>query len=168
MSDELEEDLKATLQCSDALEICMAMEREGIVYYEQAARRVNNDKVRQVLTHLARQEKDHARSLQDKFQFLRPAVQRRTSAKPEVERFIRDHILGQVFPTAEGKDPEGLIRTDLDAVDIGIRSEQNSIRILERLMAQVTKIDVRTVFSHLMVEEKKHLEELEALKAELT
>ena len=168
MSDQLSEELRTTLQCSDALEICLAMEREGIAYYERAARQVSRDKVRQVLTHLAGQEKDHARSLQEKSQFLQPAVQRRTPAKPEVERFIRDYITGKVFPTAEGKDPEGLIRTDSDAVDIGIRSEENSIRILESLMAEVTKIDVRTVFSHLMAEERRHLEELQALKAELT
>jgi rubrerythrin len=145
----------------------MAMEREGIAYYEKAARKVSNAKVRKVLTYLARQEKDHARSLQEKSQFLQPAVQRRAAAKPEVQRFIHDHILGKVFPDGAGKDSEDLIRTDSDAVDIGIQSEKKSIEVLERLMAQVTKIDVRTVFSHLMAEEKKHLTELEALKAKL-
>lgn len=167
MSYELGEDLKGVLQCSDALEICMAMEREGIAYYEKAARMVSNEKAREVLTRLAGEEREHARALQDKSRFLQPAVQRRAASKPEVRRFIHEHILGKVFPDEPGRNPEALIRTDAEAVDIGIQSEKNSIRILERMLEQVTKIDVRTVFSHLMAEEKKHLQELQALKAEL-
>ncbi|CCQ91932.1 putative Rubrerythrin-like protein [Nitrospina gracilis 3/211] len=165
MTTSLGEDLRTTLQCSDAVQICMAMEREGIAYYERAARNVNDDRVRQVLEHLADQEKDHARTLQEKSRFLQPAVQRRTPEKPEVQRFIRQQILGKVFPETRRDRPQSW--TDAEALEIGIQSEKNSIQILEGLIEQVTKIDVRTVFSHLVVEEKKHLEQLQALRAQL-
>ncbi|CAI2717312.1 ferritin family protein [Nitrospina watsonii] len=165
MGTDLGDELKVSLQCSDALEICMAMEREGIAYYEKAVRRTTDERVRQVFQRLAGDERDHARTLKEKSIFLQPAVQRRTPEKPEVQQFIRQQILGKVFPDAESQDASRW--TDAEALEVGIQAEQNSIEILERLIAQVTKIDVRTVFSHLLAEEKRHLEQLQALKVEL-
>ncbi|MCF8719674.1 ferritin family protein [Nitrospina gracilis] len=165
MTTDLGDDLKTTLQCSDAVQICLAMEREGITYYERTARQATDPRVRQVLEHLAGQEKDHARVLQEKSRFLQPAVSRRSPEKPEVQQFIREQILGKVFP--ESSREQAPAWTDAQALEVGIQSEKNSIEILERLIRQVTKIDVRTVFLHLVVEEKRHLEQLQALKAEL-
>ena len=60
------------------------------------------------------------------------------------------------------------VSTDLEALEIGIQSEKRSIEILEHLLGDERKIDVRAIFSHLLAEEKKHLAALEELKKELS
>ena len=55
-------------------------------------------------------------------------------------------------------------KNDIEALDYGIKAEKRSIKILTRLLADEKKLDVRAIFLHLMVHEKKHLTLLEDLK----
>ena len=50
----------------------------------------------------------------------------------------------------------------------GIDAEMRSIEVLSQLMASEKKVDVRMIFNHLLVEEKKHLAVLEEIKKELS
>ena len=43
-----------------------------------------------------------------------------------------------------------------------------SIEVLSQLIAREEKMDVRMIFNHLLVEEKKHLSALEEIKKELS
>ena len=43
-----------------------------------------------------------------------------------------------------------------------------SIEVLSQLIAREEKMDVRMIFNHLLVEEKKHLAVLEEIKKELS
>ena len=73
-----------------------------------------------------------------------------------------------MFPTpAEYKSKACMIKTDLEALNIGIDSEKKSIEVLSQLVASEKKMDVRVIFNHLLVEEKKHLIALEELKQTL-
>lgn len=155
-------------QCYDAVEVCMAIEREGISFYEQAAKKVDDPKVRDIFRRLAREEKEHSRLLQSKGKYLQPALSKRTPVNEEVVRFIQNEVKGKVFPLKEGKTADiPDLKSDAEAVEFGIESERRSIEVLERLLEAERKIDVRTVFCHLMVEEKKHLAALQQLKTEL-
>lgn len=58
-------------------------------------------------------------------------------------------------------------KSDMDALEFGIESEKRSIEILSSLLENEKKLDVKAVFSHLMVEEKKHLVLLEDLKKKI-
>ena len=55
-------------------------------------------------------------------------------------------------------------KSDVEALEYGIESEKRSINILSQLLENEKKLDVKAIFSHLMVEEKKHLALLEGLK----
>ena len=55
-------------------------------------------------------------------------------------------------------------KNDIEALDYGIKAEKRSIKILTQLLADEKKLDVRAIFLHLMVDEKKHLVLLEDLK----
>ena len=59
-------------------------------------------------------------------------------------------------------------KNDIQALEYGIDSEKRSIQILSNLLANEKKLDVRIIFAHLVVEEKKHLLLLEELRATLT
>ena len=62
----------------------------------------------------------------------------------------------------------GTAGNDLEALEIGIEAEKRSIEVLEQLIKREKKIDVRAIFSHLVVEEKRHLAALEELKQSLS
>lgn len=161
--------LSINFQCYDAMEVCMAIEREGISFYEQASKKVTDPKVRDIFRRLAREEKEHSKLLQDKSKYLRPALSKHSPFNEEVRQFIQSEVRGKVFPLKEGRNPDlPAIATDVQAVEVGIESERRSIQILEQLLEAERKIDVRAIFCHLMAEERKHLEALEQLKSELT
>ena len=50
-------------------------------------------------------------------------------------------------------------------MEFGIESEKRSIKVLNGLLLSEKKLDVKAIFAHLMVEEKKHLVLLEEMKA---
>jgi rubrerythrin len=59
------------------------------------------------------------------------------------------------------------IQSDKQALELGIESEKRSIEVLQELLGKEKKLDVKVIFSHLLVEEKKHLSLLEDLKKQL-
>ncbi len=153
-------------QCGDAIQVCIAIEREGISFYEQAIKKAKDSRVKDVFRRLGRDERDHSKALQAKWKHLQPAVNKRSPTNEEVNRFIQNEVKGKVFDMDSLQVPE--MKTDLEAVEFGIASEKRSIEVLGYLLNAERKIDVKAIFSHLLVEEKKHLSDLEALKAELT
>ena len=163
------EDLSNSFQCIDALEVSLSIEKQGFLYYDKAAKSAVDPRVRNIFKRLADDEKEHIQSLQSKARFLQPALKSKTSRREnKVESFIKNKILGKVFPApVEYKSKTCMAETDLEALNIGIDSEKKSIEVLSQLVAGEKKMDVRVIFNHLLIEEKKHLMVLEELKQAL-
>jgi rubrerythrin len=158
--------VKASFQCMDAIEISLHIEKEGLFFYESAGKRVENPKVRDMFSSLADEEREHIQTLQEKAKFLQPAIASRTRSKEHLQRFVGEELKGKIFP--DFKDPAAQnIQSDKQALDLGIESEKKSIEVLQGLLEKEKKLDVKAIFSHLLVEEKKHLSLLENLKKEL-
>jgi rubrerythrin len=156
-----------SLQCIDAIEVSLCIEKQGLAFYEKAVKGAVDVRVREMFSRLAEEEKEHIQSLQTKARFLRPAVVKNSiSRKSQVHAFIAEELEGKVFPV-QGAEP-GTAGNDLEALEIGIEAEKRSIEVLEQLIKREKKIDVRAIFSHLVVEEKKHLAALEELKQSLS
>ena len=154
-----------TFQCIDAIEVSLHIEKQGLVFYEKASGLVTDPRVKQIFTQLAKEEKEHIQTLNVKAKFLQPAVSKRYEIRRQVDTFIAYELSGKVFPLVTGHGADiGDIKSDLEALDVGIESEKRSISVLTKLMKEEKKIDVRAIFSHLIVEEKKHLEALEEIK----
>ena len=58
----------------------------------------------------------------------------------------------------------GEFANDTEVLDFGIEAEKRSIKLLAQLLENEKKLDVRAIFLHLLVDEKKHLVLLEDLK----
>ena len=160
----MEQERPRNFQCIDAIKVSLSIEKEGLGFYEKAGQSVANKQVREVFLRLANEERDHIKTLNEKARFLQPAVQRK-SETGNISNFISSYLEGRVFPTFSEED----FRCDgkegsLKAVDLGIESEKRSIEVLNELLINEKKIDVRAIFMHLVVEEKKHLEILETLR----
>ena len=152
-----------SLQCIDAIEISLFIEQEGLAFYEKAARNVLDSKVKHMFLRLAEEERIHIQTLQTKIQFLQPAISGKEKTQRRVDSIVREQIQGKIFPTFELK-AVNKFKNDVEALDYGIESEKRSIETLARLLENEKKLDVKAVFLHLMVEEKKHLALLKDLK----
>ena len=165
----MEPDAKATsnsFQCIDALEVSLSIEKQGFIFYDKAAKSATDPRVRAIFSRLADEEKEHIQSLQNKARFLQPIfTQKSFSRESKAENFIKNKLEGKVFPVP-GYD-KGKVKSDLDALNVGIESERKSIEVLSQLINDEKKMDVRMVFNHLLAEERKHLVALEELKVVL-
>jgi len=158
--------VSSSFQCVDAIEISMFIEKEGLSFYEKAAKRVLEPSVKNMFLRLAEEEREHIQILQTKLQFVKPALSNKGGKKGSLSSFIKEELEGKIFPTYENVVEE--FKNDLKALEYGIDSEKRSVEILNNLLANEKKLDVKTIFAHLVVEEKKHLLLLENLKANLT
>ena len=157
---------RTSFQCMDAMEISLCIEKEGLFFYESAGKKVQDPKVREMFSRLAGEEREHIQILQEKSQFLQPAIANRNRPKERLGRFMGEELKGKIFPGLNDSAMKN-IKSDKQALELGIDSEKRSIAILQELLEKERKLDVKAIFSHLMVEEKKHLSLLEDLKQQL-
>ncbi len=155
-----------SFHCVDAIAVSLCIEKQGLNFYEKAAKKAKDPQVKKMFQHLADEEKEHIQTLQAKARFLQPVLQKKSSSRQHVDNFIALELKGKVFPDIksgrDGKIPD--FATDAEALELGIQSEQRSIQVLSDLLVHEKKLDVRTIFLHLLAEEKKHLAGLEELK----
>ena len=161
----VKESRDTSFKCVDAVEISLFIEKEGLAFYEKAAKNSLDSRVKDMFLRLAEEERIHIQTLQNKIQFLKPAISGKGKTRNPLGTFASKEIKGKIFPTFELK-AVNKFKNDVEALDYGIESEKRSIEILTRLLENEKKLDVKAVFSHLMVEEKKHLALLEDLKKE--
>ena len=155
-----------SFHCIDAIAVSLCIEKQGLNFYEKAARKAKDPQVQKMFQHLADEEKEHIQTLQAKARFLQPVLQKKSSSRNQIDNFIAGELKGKVFPDikggTDGKIPD--FSSDAEALELGIQSEQRSIQVLSELLMNEKKLDVRTIFLHLLAEEKKHLAGLEELK----
>ena len=155
---------RASFQCMDAIEISLFIEKEGLFFYEMASKKIQNPEVREMFSRLADEEREHIQALQEKSRYLQPAIVGRNRSKEHLTRFIDEELKGKIFPAMKTSQD---VDSDKQALEIGIESEKRSIEMLQSLLEKEKKLDVKAIFSHLLVEEKKHLLMLQDLKAKL-
>ena len=166
-SEVLKDFTSTSFQCVDALEISLFIEKEGLAFYEKAAKNVFDSRLKDMFLRLAEEERMHIQTLQTKAQFLQPAISGKAKTRRRLDSFLSEQIKGKIFPTLE-LQVVNKFKNDTEALDYGIKAEQRSIETLNRLLENEKKLDVRTVFLHLLVDEKKHLALLEGLKEKLS
>jgi len=153
-----------SFQCIDAIEISLFIEKEGLGFYEKAAKNVLDPRVKDIFLRLAEEEREHIQVLQTKVKFLKPAISVKGKSKSKVDSFIKNELEGKIFSTSENKLAKKFTNAE-EALNYGIESEKRSIEVLNSLLSNEKKLDVKTIFAHLVTEEKKHLALLEDLKA---
>ena len=155
-----------SFQCIDAIEISLFIEKEGLGFYEKAAKNVTDPRVRDIFLRLAEEERDHIETLQTKVQFLRPAISGKGKVKTRADAFVNEELKGKIFPSSDAETVQKY-KNDVEALEYGIEYEKRSINFLTQLLDKEKKLDVKTIFSHLIVEEKKHLALLEGLREKI-
>ena len=155
-----------SFQCMDAIEISLFIEKEGLGFYEKAAKNVSDRRVKDIFLRLAEEEREHIQILKTKLQFLKPVISVRGKATRKIDLFVKEKLEGKIFP-ASANDLVKKFKNDFEALDYGIESEKRSIEVLNNLLFNEKKLDVKSIFAHLVAEEKKHLALLEELKTKI-
>ena len=150
----------------DAIEISLFIEKEGLGFYEKAAKNVSDRRVKDIFLRLAEEEREHIQILKTKLKFLKPVISVRGKATIKIDLFVKEKLEGKIFP-ASANDLVKKFKNDFEALDYGIESEKRSIEILNNLLFNEKKLDVKSIFAHLVAEEKKHLALLEELKTKI-
>ena len=58
--------VRTSFQCVDAIEISLCIEKEGLLFYESAGKKVQDPQVRDMFSRLAGEEREHIQTLQEK------------------------------------------------------------------------------------------------------
>jgi rubrerythrin len=155
-----------SFQCLDAIEISLYIEKEGLSFYEKAAKNVSDPRVKNMFTLLAEEEREHIQTLQTKVRFLQPVISGKGKTRKHLDFFVSNELKGKIFSVIETKAVQKF-KSDMEALEFGIEAEKRSIEILSSLLENEKKLDVKAIFSHLMVEEKRHLALLKDLKKKI-
>ena len=96
--------------------------------------------------------------------FLQPAISGSKEKSGCNSTYLSaNELKGKFFPVSDTKMMQKF-KSDMDALKYGIKSEKSSTEFLSSLLEKEKKLDVKAVFSHLMVRGKKHLALLKDLK----
>jgi len=136
-----------------ALKDAIQMEVEGRQFYQEAARKVKGDGVRQIMEYLAESEKYHI----DKFQEIYENLEKDSAwtegmaafAPPRHEPFVCVLAMNKEDQEAGGKD-------DLEALRTGLKMEQCSIDYYTRLAKEATHPLARRFLMSVAHEERGH------------
>lgn len=153
---------------AEVLKIAINMEGEGLAFYSSLAKSVKDAKVKEIFSILADEEEDH---LDD----FKKAYNELTSSQDSsqgyddytVDEYIRHLVETGVFTQKdEVKRLTAKIKTDLDALRIGIQAEKDAILFYTEASKNTKNKEGQKTFEFLASEEKKHLKLLaDLLKA---
>ncbi|MFC1935313.1 ferritin family protein [Chloroflexota bacterium] len=139
-----------------ALDEAMETEREGIKIYEEAAAKVQDAKAKEIFLMLADAEQQHLSDIE--------------GMKRDVSYTYSTHAWKGDFSSEIGREIEAIGRqylpksndeifsaSALDAVDMGIKVERDSIAFYSDAQNRVTEPGVAYLFNILLVKERVHL-----------
>ena len=146
------------------IQFAASIEQRGVQLYTAAAGKVNQEAARNILLHLAEQEKKHEAT----FRRLYMDITENRKAVPqaiddEAAGYISALVSAEVFPAKDDAFLKG-IETLSDCLAAGIKTEKNSILFYQELISFGWDADSKQTLNSILQEEKKHLVQLKDLE----
>lgn len=144
---------------AEALKIAINIEEEGLEFYSILMKSTKDDKAKDVFSKLASAEKKHLALFQKVYlDITSPANPVQGCEDYTVDLYLKDLVDTGIFTKkGEARRLIAEIKTDIDALKIGIQAEKDSILYYTEA-AKNTKYEAgRKAFEQLANEEKKHL-----------
>ena len=144
---------------AEVLTIAVNMEEEGLAFYSSLAKSVKNAQVKAIFSILADEEKDHLNNFQKVYnEITTPRDSEQGCEDYTVDEYIRHLVETGVFTQkGEVKRLTAEIKTDLDALRIGIQAEKDAILFYSEAAKNTKNKEGQKAFKFLASEEKKHL-----------
>ncbi len=144
---------------AEALKIAINVEEEGSEFYSAIMNNTNDSRVKEVFSKLASDEKEHI----NRFQKIYAEISSQANSTREFEEDTVDLYLKHLIDTGifsrkgEAKRIAGEIKTDIDALKIGIQAEKDAILYYSEAAKNTKHSAGKKVFELLINEEKEHL-----------
>ena len=155
---------------AEALKIAVNIEGEGLEFYSILRKNTKDPKTKEIFSKLASDEKDHLA----RFQKAYLEITSPTSTVQSCEDYTVDLYLKYLVDTGvfaqkgEARRLAKEIKTDVDALKIGLQAEKDSILYYTEAAKNTRFNTAKQTFEQLAIEEKKHLkllaEQLKVLK----
>jgi rubrerythrin len=150
---------------AEVIEMAKDIEKKGFDFYQNQARKTDNNELEILLLKLAEDEKDHY----DTFVKIEAQAKKRTDLESEyiyneeVSAYLNAIIEFAVFPAES--EVEDKFKTIEDILDLAIRAEKDSI-LFYREMLDHNEGQTAKMLRRLIKEEKQHLLDLVKYNAE--
>lgn len=143
----------------DVIGYAVLIEQRGIKLYTDAAEKLKNEPARNILLHLAEQEKKH----EEYFLKLKSEVHTHDSRKVDLDDesigYLSALARSEIFPE-DGKPHHERLKSLKDAIDFGMQAEKDSILFYLELHRLDWDESTKKVLQSIIREEKKHLVQL--------
>ena len=150
-------------KASELVELAILIERNGEEFYSSLKKSTQNENAREVFSYLAGEEKKHIAIFQNLLQPLEK-YQPIESYPGEYEGYTKAMADSHVFTKKDtGKDLAQKIKTPLEAIDVAMRFEKDSILFFESMRQFIPNAEHKTV-DELINEERDHIVKLKELK----
>lgn len=163
----------ANFNDAEALKIALCVEEEGSEFYSTIMNNTKDGRIKEVFSRLASDEKEHI----NQFRKIYAAISPPTNPAQACEEYTVDLYLKHLIDTGifsrkgEAKRIAGEIKTDIDALKIGIQAEKDAILYYSEAAKNTRHSAGKRAFELLVNEEKEHLrllaEQLKMLKKEV-
>lgn len=155
---------------AEALKIAINIEEEGMEFYSILMKSAKDDKIRKIFSKLALAEKEHLALFQKAYlETTSPSSSLAGCEDYTVDLYLKYLVDTGVFTQkGEARRLATEIKSDIDALKIGIQAEKDSILYYSEASKNTKYEAGKKAFEHLTNEEKNHLrllaEQLEALR----
>ena len=155
---------------AEALKIAINIEEEGLEFYSTLTKNARDHKIKEIFSKLASAEKKHLALFQKAYlDITSPANPAQGCEDYTVDLYLKDLVDTGIFTKkGEARRLAVEIKTDVDALKIGIQAEKDSILYYTEAAKNTKYPAGKMAFEQLANEEKKHLtllaEQLKALK----
>jgi rubrerythrin len=155
--------MSAALTVADLFSIAIDIERKGIAFYDVMSRSSEQKSVREIFQYLMGMERQHVLIFQEAFPLIS-----QTEVQPGQESdYIRNLLNNSVFTDEMVEsDMASQVETDLQAIELAIHAEKDSILFYYELKNRVAE-SPRDAVDRIIIEEKSHLGQLSELKKKM-
>lgn len=151
----------------EILEMAVILEERGFEFYTTYKENAKDDKIKELFQYLADEEANHKKTFQEFLDNLSKKEFTLTYSDEEVLQYFSAIVDARVFDNPDfaiqlAKDT----KDELEAVNLAIGFEKDSIVFYEGLMGLVNEKSKNTV-TKIIEEEKKHIQNLSKIRHEL-
>lgn len=151
---------------AEIIEMSINIEKNGKDYYETSAGCAKKDIVKEAFLFLAKEEEKHMNTFKEMLKNDESAVSDRIY-EDEYEDYLKAFIESNVFTKKKKAcDIAKKMKSDVDAIDMAIASEKDSILFYYELKESATP-KAKKVIDKLIKQEKQHFSKLAGLAKKL-
>jgi len=149
---------------AEIAELGIQIEKNGFEFYSDLAKKCAHESIQEVFRYLAGEEKAHIAI----FQKIHDSAQEYTPEElypDDYFAYMKDLASEHVFlQIGAGCEAAKKIESDIEAIDLALTFEKESIKFFEA-MKQIVQDSDASIVDKLIVEENRHIEKLNLLKS---